>query len=89
MRKKRAVAGRDWEFDGKTITVHIPMHLETPRRAQGDHRAGRRRRLGAGETAARRDADPRARPGAPVEAGARRWQVSIGGELAEAERRDA
>ena len=25
MRKKRAVAGQDWEFDGKTITVHIPM----------------------------------------------------------------
>jgi hypothetical protein len=25
MRKKRAVAGQNWEFDGKTITVHIPM----------------------------------------------------------------
>jgi hypothetical protein len=25
MKKKRPVAGQDWEFDGKTITVHIPM----------------------------------------------------------------
>ena len=25
MRKKRAIAGQDWEFDGKTITVRIPM----------------------------------------------------------------
>lgn len=25
MRKKRVVAGRDWDFDGKTITVYIPM----------------------------------------------------------------
>jgi hypothetical protein len=25
MRKKYVVAGRDWDFDGKTITVRIPM----------------------------------------------------------------
>ena len=25
MKKKHVVAGQDWEFDGKTITVHIPM----------------------------------------------------------------
>ena len=25
MRTKQAVAGQNWEFDGKTITVHIPM----------------------------------------------------------------
>jgi hypothetical protein len=25
MKTKRKVAGKDWEFDGKTITVHIPM----------------------------------------------------------------
>jgi hypothetical protein len=25
MRTKRMVAGKDWEFDGTTITVHIPM----------------------------------------------------------------
>lgn len=25
MNKKRMVAGKDWEFDGKTITVRIPM----------------------------------------------------------------
>ena len=25
MRKKQAVSGQNWDFDGKTITVHIPM----------------------------------------------------------------
>jgi hypothetical protein len=25
MRKKHVVAGQDWEFDGKTVTVRIPM----------------------------------------------------------------
>ena len=25
MRKKHAVAGQNWDFDGKTITVRIPM----------------------------------------------------------------
>ena len=25
MKTKRKVAGKDWEFDGSTITVHIPM----------------------------------------------------------------
>ena len=25
MKKKRIVAGKDWDFDGKTITVRIPM----------------------------------------------------------------
>ena len=25
MKKKRMVAGKDWEFDGSTVTVHIPM----------------------------------------------------------------
>ena len=25
MRTKRKVAGKDWEFDGSTVTVHIPM----------------------------------------------------------------
>jgi hypothetical protein len=25
MRKKHVVAGHAWDFDGKTITVHIPM----------------------------------------------------------------
>jgi hypothetical protein len=25
MRKKQMVAGQDWDFDGKTITVHIPI----------------------------------------------------------------
>ena len=27
MRKKQVVAGQGWEFDGKTITVRIPMAL--------------------------------------------------------------
>ena len=55
-----------------------PDDLETPRRPQGDHRAGRRRRLGAGEATAGRDADPRAGAGASVEADAGGGQVSIG-----------
>jgi hypothetical protein len=25
MKTKRKVAGKDWEFDGSTINVHIPM----------------------------------------------------------------
>jgi hypothetical protein len=25
LKTKRKVAGKNWEFDGKTITVHIPM----------------------------------------------------------------
>jgi hypothetical protein len=25
MKKKHVVAGQDWDFDGKTITVHIPI----------------------------------------------------------------
>ena len=28
MRKKQVVTGQGWEFDGKTITVHIPMILK-------------------------------------------------------------
>ena len=63
-----------------------PDDLEAPRRPQGDHRAGRRRRLGAGETTAGRDADPRAGAGASVEADAGGGEVSIGRRrLAEAE----
>jgi hypothetical protein len=38
----------------------LPDDLEALRRPQGDHRAGRRRRVGPRETAAGRDADPRA-----------------------------
>ena len=43
-----------------------------------DHRAGRRRRLGAGETTAGRGADPRAGAGASVEADDRGGEVSVG-----------
>ena len=46
---------------------------------------GRQRRVGAGEAAAGREADPRARQGASVEADARRGQIPLRGELAEAE----
>ena len=28
MRTKRKIAGQNWEFDGSTITVHIPMTLK-------------------------------------------------------------
>ena len=84
-RRSARSTGENWEFDGKTITVRIPMTLEAPRRPQGDHRAGRRRRLGTGEAAAGRDADPRAGAGASVEADAGRGQVPSAGELAEAE----
>ena len=62
-----------------------PDDLEAPRRPQGDHRAGRRRCLGAGETTAGRDADPGARR-------AHRWKRLLeegrfrsAGEIGEAE----
>ena len=51
MSAKCKIAGQNWEFDGSTITVHIPMTFKR-RRAQGHHRAltvatpGRRRSRG-------------------------------------------
>ena len=71
--KAKWKAGQNWEFDGTDHHRPHPDDLEAPRRPQGDHRAGRRRCLGAGEAAAGRDADPRAGAGASVEAVDRGW----------------
>ena len=38
MRTKRMVAGKDWEFDGSTITVRVSMIFGPPQRSQGDRR---------------------------------------------------
>ena len=64
MKKKRIVAGKDWDFDGKTITVRIPMTW--------------RRCLGAGKTEAGRNADPRAGAGSSMEADAGGGDASVG-----------
>ena len=51
MRANGRSAKPDWRFDGKIITVRIPMTFVTPRRPPGDHRVRRRRRLGACQAA--------------------------------------
>ena len=71
MKAKRKSAGDNWVFDGSTITVRIPMTWKRHGGPQGNHRSRRQRCVGAGEAAARRDADPRAGAGASLEALAR------------------
>ena len=77
---KDEAQGRRRELGVRRLDDHRPHpdDLEAPRRPQGDHRAGRRRRLGAGEATAGRDADPRAGAGASVEADAGGGEVPIG-----------
>ena len=70
---------KNWEFDGNDDHRPHPDGLETAWRPQGHHRAGRRRRVGAGKAAAGRDTDPRAGSGASVEADVGGGEVSVGG----------
>jgi hypothetical protein len=85
MRKKRVVSGQNWEFDGKTITVRIPMIWK--------HRGGRKVIIAPDGSDAWAPAKPR-----PDErliralARAHRWKRMLeegryesAGELAEAE----
>ena len=85
MKTKRKVAGKDWEFDGSTITVHIPMTWKRHR--------GRKVIIAPDGSAAWAPAKPR-----PDEtliralARAHRWKAMLeecryrsAGELAEAE----
>ena len=85
MRKKRAVAGQDWEFDGKTITVHIPMNWK--------RRGGRKVIIAPDGGDAWAPAKPRPdetliralAQGASVEAIDRGWDLRSAAEIAEAE----
>ncbi len=78
MRDEAQDRRQNWEFDGTTITVRIPMTWKRRGGRKVIIAPGRRRRLGAGEAAAGRDADPRAGAGASVEAVAGGGQVPIG-----------
>ena len=69
----------DWWFPHILGLALAVDDLGAPRQPQGDHRAGWQRRLGTGETAARRDSDPRIGAGTPVEADAGEGEVPIGG----------
>jgi hypothetical protein len=73
MRTKRMMAGKNWEFDGQTITVRIPMTFK---------RHGGRKVIiapdgGDAWTPAKPRADPGAGAGASVEEVDRRGNVPI------------
>ena len=80
-RHERQAQDRGRELGIRRLDDHRPHpdDLQAPRRPESDHRARRRRRVGAGETAAGRDADPCAGAGASLEAPDRGWDLPFRG----------